>query len=65
MSCRCSHGRDAHAHYRAGTDCALCGCGRYRRRWVGQPFTTATATTDWLSTGLNVNPDVTVPVPPG
>jgi hypothetical protein len=30
--CRCGHGRQAHEHYRRGSDCALCGCGRYRRR---------------------------------
>ena len=31
---RCGHARDAHAHYRVGTECALCprgGCSRYRR----------------------------------
>jgi len=29
--CGCGHGRDAHEHYRRGTDCALCSCSRYRR----------------------------------
>lgn len=34
--CSCGHVRAAHEHYRRGTDCALCGCGRYRgRRWFG------------------------------
>jgi len=31
--CVCRHGRDAHGHYRGGTDCAVCpagDCGRYR-----------------------------------
>lgn len=28
--CRCGHDRAAHAHYRRGADCALCGCGRFR-----------------------------------
>ncbi|MBO4237339.1 hypothetical protein [Pseudonocardia alni] len=23
--CRCGHERDAHDHYRAGTDCGICG----------------------------------------
>ncbi len=27
----CGHGRQAHQHYRRGTDCALCDCDRYRR----------------------------------
>jgi hypothetical protein len=46
--CRCGHPRTVHEHYRAGTDCALCGttpflrdaagrpafrCPRYRRSW--------------------------------
>ncbi|MGK5110462.1 MULTISPECIES: hypothetical protein [unclassified Geodermatophilus] len=30
-SCTCGHGKQAHEHYRRGTDCALCACGRYRR----------------------------------
>jgi hypothetical protein len=28
--CRCGHGSEAHEHFRAGTDCAQCGCGRFR-----------------------------------
>lgn len=32
--CRCGHQRDVHEHYRAATDCSLCGrdlCPAYRR----------------------------------
>lgn len=29
-SCRCGHPTDAHGHFRSGTDCAVCGCSRYR-----------------------------------
>jgi hypothetical protein len=32
---RCSHERVAHLHYRAGTDCALCGCSGFTRRLLG------------------------------
>jgi hypothetical protein len=28
--CSCGHGKRAHEHYRAGRDCALCGCGKYQ-----------------------------------
>ncbi|MBD0020645.1 hypothetical protein GII33_18635 [Gordonia pseudamarae] len=28
----CGHSRSAHAHHRAGEDCAACGCPRFRRR---------------------------------
>lgn len=28
--CRCGHEPRAHEHYRAGSDCALCDCARYR-----------------------------------
>ncbi|MEU2349050.1 hypothetical protein [Modestobacter sp. NPDC049651] len=31
--CACGHERVAHQHYRRGTDCALCSCARYRRRF--------------------------------
>ena len=31
VPCRCGHPRDAHEHYRKGTECALCDvCPRYR-----------------------------------
>ena len=33
-TCRCGHDRNAHAHYRKGSDCALCGCRRWRRKWL-------------------------------
>jgi hypothetical protein len=29
-SCVCGDSCDAHRHYRAGSDCALCDCPRYR-----------------------------------
>jgi len=32
--CVCGHARDAHEHYRRGTDCATCGperCPKFRR----------------------------------
>lgn len=31
--CRCGHQRDAHSHYRKGSDCALCPCPRFRIDW--------------------------------
>jgi hypothetical protein len=30
--CQCGHNRDAHRHYRTGSDCALCGCPRWSSR---------------------------------
>ena len=30
--CVCGHVKDAHEHYRPGSDCGLCDCPRYRRR---------------------------------
>jgi hypothetical protein len=33
--CVCRHAREAHEHWRPGTDCGVCGpsaCSRYRRR---------------------------------
>ena len=36
-ACRCGHGRSLHQHYRGGSDCSLCGCGRYRGR-LALPF---------------------------
>lgn len=29
--CRCGHDRDAHEHFRRGTDCAACDCARFRK----------------------------------
>lgn len=31
VACQCGHIEGAHEHYRRGTDCALCGCARFRR----------------------------------
>jgi hypothetical protein len=36
--CSCGHGKQAHQHYRAGSDCALCGCGRYSRPLLARLF---------------------------
>ena len=30
---RCGHGKDAHGHYRTGSECALCGCAKWGRLW--------------------------------
>lgn len=30
-TCSCGHPRRAHEHYRRGSDCAMCGCRRFRR----------------------------------
>jgi hypothetical protein len=30
-ACGCGHAREAHVHYRRGSDCGACGCGRYHR----------------------------------
>lgn len=30
----CSHGHEAHQHYRPGADCALCDCTGYRRNAI-------------------------------
>jgi hypothetical protein len=29
--CTCGHGKRAHEHYRAGSDCALCTCVKFHR----------------------------------
>lgn len=31
--CRCGHEKDMHEHYRRGSDCAECGCLKFRRDW--------------------------------
>ena len=37
--CRCGHGREAHVHYRAGSDCALCACPRWNPpNWLLRRF---------------------------
>jgi hypothetical protein len=32
--CRCGHDKDAHEHYRRGTDCSGCGCERFHGQLV-------------------------------
>jgi hypothetical protein len=32
-TCRCGHDKSAHEHYRKGTECSVCECARFRRRW--------------------------------
>jgi hypothetical protein len=34
--CTCGHGRQAHQHYRRGTDCALCACAGFRRPFLSR-----------------------------
>jgi hypothetical protein len=34
--CGCGHGRQAHEHYRAGSDCATCDCGRFARPFLAR-----------------------------
>jgi hypothetical protein len=37
--CTCGHDREAHRHYRLGSDCALCDCDRWRQptlRWLSR-----------------------------
>ena len=33
--CSCGHSKNAHEHYRSGTDCSGCSCERYARRRRG------------------------------
>lgn len=38
--CTCGHARQAHEHYRPGSDCAFCDCPRFSRRrraWFRRP----------------------------
>lgn len=30
QACRCGHGADSHEHFRPGSNCSGCACGRYR-----------------------------------
>jgi hypothetical protein len=30
-SCACGHGKQAHEHYRRGSDCSFCGCAKFSR----------------------------------
>lgn len=32
--CRCGHTRDAHQHYRRGTDCSGCSCAQFHGQLV-------------------------------
>jgi hypothetical protein len=32
LQCSCRHSRDAHRHYRPGSDCAVCTCSRWSPR---------------------------------
>ena len=34
--CRCDHVRAVHRHYRKGTDCAVCACGRWSREYLAR-----------------------------
>ncbi|WP_181781101.1 hypothetical protein [Pseudonocardia pini] len=34
-ACRCGHGAESHEHWRAGSDCATCGCRRFRAERAG------------------------------
>ena len=39
MMCVCGHSKDVHEHYRAGSDCGVCGrdvCPRFRLRKVSR-----------------------------
>lgn len=39
--CACGHAKQAHEHYRRGSDCALCGCRRFHRplsSWLRNPI---------------------------
>ena len=38
-ACRCGHDREAHEHYRRGSECALCDCERWNPpRWPWRRF---------------------------
>jgi|1186.fasta_scaffold238226_1 hypothetical protein len=37
-ACACGHGKQAHEHYRRGTDCALCLCGKFSRPLLRRLF---------------------------
>lgn len=36
--CTCGHGKQAHDHYRRGTDCALCQCAKFSRPLLRRLF---------------------------
>lgn len=35
-ACSCGHGKDTHRHYRSGSDCSVCACGRFRRSIIAR-----------------------------
>lgn len=47
--CRCGHEREAHEHYRPGTDCGACGtdCGAFVPRG-GRPVRRRVRLASWL-----------------
>lgn len=45
-ACTCGHEVSAHEHYRRGTDCALCGCTRFRAGASTGPSETADSSDD-------------------
>ena len=34
--CSCGHGKQAHQHYRRGSDCAMCSCAKYSRPFLSR-----------------------------
>lgn len=34
--CSCGHGKQAHEHYRRGSDCAMCSCAKYSRPFLSR-----------------------------
>jgi hypothetical protein len=51
---RCGHPKDAHEHYRRGTDCALCECRKFSASplsWVRQVWHTDGPPPGGLSSG--------------
>jgi hypothetical protein len=63
LLCSCHHDRDAHRHYRPGSDCALCECRRWSpwnpvprlvRRWARlSPRSPLPATYRWNAGDLS------------
>jgi len=39
LRCRCGHQLRAHRHYRPGSDCGLCECPRWTRRYSASELT--------------------------
>jgi hypothetical protein len=38
-ACRCGHGAETHEHFRAGSDCAVCDCPRFRSAGLAEHLT--------------------------